>query len=197
MMGTINKYKEQALEVKKKCEKQMPIKQKEMKVIGEKYQKIMKEKAKQLQEDAGKFKADFEQLKGAIGVVQKIMQDMQVPGAMEAVQAEVQANIIEEAKAKGAPPDLDEAKLKSEAKKYFLKKYQADILKAFPKMGKALNESGRHIAFNMCEWGKENPWEWGDACAQSWRATGDHTGTWSSTKGIISQVRSERKHNGK
>ena len=138
MMGTINKYKEQALEVKKKCEKQMPIKQKEMKVIGEKYQKIMKEKAKQLQEDAGKFKADFEQLKGAIGVVQKIMQDMQVPGAMEAVQAEVQANIIEEAKAKGAPPDLDEAKLKSEAKKYFLKKYQADILKAFPKMGKAL-----------------------------------------------------------
>ena len=55
-------------------------------------------------------------------------------------------------------------------------------------MGKALNESGRHIAFNMCEWGKENPWEWGDACAQSWRATGDHTGTWSSTKGIIKEI---------
>jgi alpha-galactosidase len=72
-----------------------------------------------------------------------------------------------------------------------------DPKETYPKMGKALNESGRHIAFNMCEWGKENPWEWGDACAQSWRATGDHTGTWSSTKGIISQVRSERKHNGK
>jgi hypothetical protein len=51
------------LEVKKKCEKQMPIKQKEMKAIGEKYKKIMGEKAKQLQEDAGKFKGDFEQLK--------------------------------------------------------------------------------------------------------------------------------------
>jgi hypothetical protein len=58
----------------------------------------------------------------------------------------------------------------------------------YPKMGKALNESGRHIAFNMCEWGKENPWEWGDSCAQSWRATGDHTGTWSSTKSIISEI---------
>ena len=43
-------------------------------------------------------------------------------------------------------------------------------------MGKALNASGRHIAFNMCEWGQKNPWEWGDACAQSWRATKDHTG---------------------
>ena len=49
-----------------------------------------------------------------------------------------------------------------------------DPKEAYPKMGKALNESGRRIAFNMCEWGKENPWEWGDGCAQSWRATGDH-----------------------
>ena len=138
MMGTINKYKEQALEVKKKAEKQMPIKQKEMKAIGAKYTKIMKEKAKQLQEDAGKFKADFEQLKGAIGIVQKIVQDMQVPGAMDAVQEEVKNNIIEEAKAKGAPPEIDEAKLMSEAKKFFMKKYEADVLKAFPKMGKAL-----------------------------------------------------------
>ena len=45
-----------------------------------------------------------------------------------------------------------------------------------PEMSKALNASGRHIAFNMCEWGQKNPWEWGDACAQSWRATKDHTG---------------------
>ena len=46
----------------------------------------------------------------------------------------------------------------------------------YPEMSKALNASGRHIAFNMCEWGQKNPWEWGDACAQSWRATKDHTG---------------------
>ena len=55
-------------------------------------------------------------------------------------------------------------------------------------MSKALNESGRRIGFNMCEWGQENPWVWGDACAQSWRVAGDHTGTWSSTKRIISEV---------
>ena len=58
----------------------------------------------------------------------------------------------------------------------------------YPKMGKALNESGRHIAFNMCEWGLENPWEWGDACAQSWRMGGDHTGTWASLKGVVQNV---------
>jgi hypothetical protein len=33
-------------------------------------------------------------------------------------------------------------------------------------MGKAMNNTGRHMHFNMCEWGKENPWEWGDDCAQ-------------------------------
>ena len=35
-----------------------------------------------------------------------------------------------------------------------------DPKSTYPKMGKALNASGRHIAFNMCEWGLENPWEW-------------------------------------
>ena len=54
------------MEVKKKCEKQMPIKQKEMTVIGEKYKKIIEEKAKKLQEDAGKFKGDVEQMKAAM-----------------------------------------------------------------------------------------------------------------------------------
>ena len=34
----------------------------------------------------------------------------------------------------------------------------------------------------MCEWGKENPWEWGFDCAQSWRMAGDHTPVWTSTK---------------
>ena len=36
--------------------------------------------------------------------------------------------------------------------------------------------------FNMCEWGDENPWEWGYDCAQSWRMAGDHTPVWESTK---------------
>ena len=47
----------------------------------------------------------------------------------------------------------------------------------YPKMSKALNATGRPIHFNMCEWGLESPWEWGNDVAQSWRMSGDHTGT--------------------
>lgn len=57
----------------------------------------------------------------------------------------------------------------------------------YPKMSQALNATGRHIHFNMCEWGRDDPWKWGPAIAQSWRATGDHVGSWSSTKSIIEQ----------
>ena len=49
-------------------------------------------------------------------------------------------------------------------------------------MGQAMNQSGRHMHFNMCEWGKDHPWEWGDSCAQSWRMSADHTPIWDSTK---------------
>ncbi len=52
-------------------------------------------------------------------------------------------------------------------------------------MSEALNKTGRKIHFNMCEWGQDDPWKWGPSIAQSWRATGDHTGTWSSAKSII------------
>jgi len=57
----------------------------------------------------------------------------------------------------------------------------------YPKMSAALNKTGRHIHFNMCEWGKDDPWTWGGKIAQSWRATGDHTPVWESTKQIIQQ----------
>ena len=39
----------------------------------------------------------------------------------------------------------------------------------YPKMSQAMNKTGWPIHFNMCEWGVNNPWEWGDAIAQSWR----------------------------
>lgn len=54
-------------------------------------------------------------------------------------------------------------------------------------MSTALNESGRSIAFAMCEWGKDAPWIWGNDMAQSGRMGGDHTGIWSSTKSLIAQ----------
>ena len=56
---------------------------------------------------------------------------------------------------------------------------------AYASMSAALNNTGRPIAFNMCEWGVEDPWNWGDNIAQSWRMAGDHTGNWDSTKSVI------------
>eukprot|EP01060_Flectonema_neradi_P019646 TRINITY_DN268_c0_g3_i1.p1 TRINITY_DN268_c0_g3~~TRINITY_DN268_c0_g3_i1.p1 ORF type:complete len:410 (+),score=98.09 TRINITY_DN268_c0_g3_i1:85-1314(+) len=62
-----------------------------------------------------------------------------------------------------------------------------DPVTTYPKMSQALNKTGRPIHFNMCEWGKEAPWTWGPAVAQSWRMAGDHVGTWSSTKTVIAE----------
>lgn len=56
---------------------------------------------------------------------------------------------------------------------------------AYGNMSKALNSTGYPIAFNMCEWGLDDPWTWGDAVAQTWRMAGDHTGVWSSTKSVV------------
>ena len=53
---------------------------------------------------------------------------------------------------------------------------------AYKQMSDAMNATGRRMHLNMCEWGQENPWEWGGAIAQSWRMSGDHTGRWTSTK---------------
>eukprot|EP01064_Diplonema_japonicum_P028877 TRINITY_DN453_c0_g1_i2.p1 TRINITY_DN453_c0_g1~~TRINITY_DN453_c0_g1_i2.p1 ORF type:complete len:410 (+),score=129.53 TRINITY_DN453_c0_g1_i2:70-1299(+) len=57
----------------------------------------------------------------------------------------------------------------------------------YPKMSAAMNKTGRAMHFNMCEWGKDAPWTWGPAVAQSWRMAGDHTGVWSSTKLVIQE----------
>jgi alpha-galactosidase len=56
-------------------------------------------------------------------------------------------------------------------------------------MRDALFAAGRPIVFSMCEWGNNNPWEWGKDVGHLWRTTGDITdcfdcevnhGTWSS-----------------
>jgi len=62
-----------------------------------------------------------------------------------------------------------------------------DIKTSYTAMSRALNQTSRKIHFNMCEWGRENPWEWGNDVAQSWRMSGDHTGIWSSTKSSARQ----------
>ncbi len=36
------------------------------------------------------------------------------------------------------------------------------------------------IAFSVCEWGRNKPWEWGSGVANLWRTTGDISWTWKS-----------------
>ena len=62
-----------------------------------------------------------------------------------------------------------------------------DPQKTYADFSKELNQTGRAIHFNMCEWGKDDPWKWGPHIAQSWRATHDHTPIWEDTKNIIAE----------
>ena len=48
-----------------------------------------------------------------------------------------------------------------------------DPKETYTEFSKALNQTGQPIHFNMCEWGRDDPWKWGPEIAQSWRATGD------------------------
>jgi alpha-galactosidase len=43
----------------------------------------------------------------------------------------------------------------------------------YPAMRDALNRTGRHIYFSMCEWGREKPYLWAKPIANSWRTTVD------------------------
>lgn len=48
----------------------------------------------------------------------------------------------------------------------------------YPKMSKALLESGRQIFFSLCEWGEEDPATWAPSIGNSWRTTGDIEDKW-------------------
>jgi alpha-galactosidase len=50
----------------------------------------------------------------------------------------------------------------------------------YPVMRNALNATGRHIFFSMCEWGVDNPATWAPAVGNSWRTTGDISDSWAS-----------------
>ena len=40
-------------------------------------------------------------------------------------------------------------------------------------MSDALNATGRPILYSMCNWGQDNPWDWAQTIANSWRMSGD------------------------
>jgi len=44
---------------------------------------------------------------------------------------------------------------------------------AYTTMRDALYAAGRPMVFSICEWGNNNPWEWGGEAGNLWRTTGD------------------------
>ena len=55
-----------------------------------------------------------------------------------------------------------------------------DPKERYPRMRDALNATGHHILFSLCEWGVEDPATWAPEVGNSWRTTGDITDTWTS-----------------
>ncbi|XP_022944991.1 alpha-galactosidase-like [Cucurbita moschata] len=57
----------------------------------------------------------------------------------------------------------------------------------YPKMTKALQQSGRPILFSLCEWGQEDPATWAVNVGNSWRTTSDIQDNWNSMTTIADQ----------
>ncbi|GAM28028.1 hypothetical protein SAMD00019534_112040, partial [Acytostelium subglobosum LB1] len=53
-------------------------------------------------------------------------------------------------------------------------------LERYAVMSKSLNQTGRPIFFSLCDWGTDNPWEWGPTVGNSFRTTGDIKDNWDS-----------------
>ncbi len=51
----------------------------------------------------------------------------------------------------------------------------------------ALAHSGRAIVLSICEWGSNQPWEWGPATGNLWRTTDDIEDRWGSMLGNLDQ----------
>ncbi len=49
----------------------------------------------------------------------------------------------------------------------------------------ALKKAGRPIVFSICEWGTNEPWEWGPQTGNLWRTTGDIQDDWQSVMTIL------------
>jgi alpha-galactosidase len=64
----------------------------------------------------------------------------------------------------------------------------ADTLHAeteYTRMRDALRRTGRPIVLSVCEWGRNEPWDWGPKVSQLWRTTGDIRDNWESLTWII------------
>ncbi|OOG59698.1 glycoside hydrolase family 27 protein [Rhodanobacter sp. C03] len=58
-----------------------------------------------------------------------------------------------------------------------------DAKSSYETMSDALRASGRPIVFSICEWGKNQPWLWGETIGNLWRMSGDIYDGWESRDG--------------
>jgi alpha-galactosidase len=56
---------------------------------------------------------------------------------------------------------------------------------SYTTMRDALYTAGRPIVFSICEWGSNDPWEWGSEIGHLWRTTGDISDNWNSMISIF------------
>jgi alpha-galactosidase len=60
-----------------------------------------------------------------------------------------------------------------------------EMAAVYQKMGDALRATGRPIVFSLCQYGRNNVWNWGAAVGGNlWRTTGDISDTWESMSRI-------------
>jgi len=67
-----------------------------------------------------------------------------------------------------------------------------DAQQRYTAMRDALRDTGRPIAYSICEWGRTGPprvWEWGKDVGNLWRTTGDISDNWAS---MISKAQANR-----
>jgi len=55
----------------------------------------------------------------------------------------------------------------------------------YAKFRDALAKAGRPIVFSICEWGSNQPWDWGPRTGNLWRTTGDISDRWASMIAIL------------
>ncbi|HEV2425218.1 MAG TPA: glycoside hydrolase family 27 protein [Terriglobia bacterium] len=62
----------------------------------------------------------------------------------------------------------------------------SDMQAVYQKMGEALQATGRPIVYSLCQYGRDNVWEWGAAVGGNlWRTTGDISDNWKSMIAIL------------
>ena len=61
----------------------------------------------------------------------------------------------------------------------------SDMRPVYQKMGDALKATGRPIVFSLCQYGRDNVWDWGAKVGGNlWRTTGDIRDSWDSMESI-------------